>query len=163
MLVLNIGYTAPINPPNTLPVLTASQIWTGLQYKVRRADKFVPIITGCEVLSEVDTTTTDPKGGEHVITRLVTFKPGAVGPGTTAGGANGDGEAAGKKVKEVCRLYAPCRVDFGQEDGTTIGNYVSEGAGGELYMTYVFQWRVEGVQAGSEEAKGLERRFREVS
>lgn len=66
-------------------------------------------------------------------------------------------------VTEVCKLFAPCRVDFEQEDGTTIGNYVSEGAGGELYMTYVFQWRVEGVAGGSEQAKGLEERYKKVS
>jgi hypothetical protein len=64
----------------------------------------------------------------------------------------------GKTVKEVCKLYAPCRIDFLQEDGTTIGNYVSRGPAGELMMTYVFQWKVKG-----EIGEGEEERFAGVS
>lgn len=147
MVVINVAYTAPINPPGTLPALTPAQVWAGLQAKVRHAEKFVPIITSCAVLSEQDDADTG-----HVITRAVTFRPGAAGPGGRTGG----------EAKEVCRLFAPCRVDFVQEDGTTIGNYVSEGAEGELYMTYVFQWKVPGVGEGSEEARGLGERYKQV-
>lgn len=36
-----------------------------------------------------------------------------------------------------------------QPDGTFIGNIISDGAGGEMYMTYVFEWHHPG--ASSEE------------
>lgn len=165
MVTINLAYTAPVNPPGAEPELTPDQVWTGLQYKVRRADKFVPVITECKVLSE------DPRfsegeqgeqGGEQpqVITRLVMFQPGS---GAVPGGGDDDGSGnRPRMVREVCRLYAPCRVDFAQEDGSTIGNYVSRGPDGELMMTYVFEWRVPGVQAGSERAKKLEEYYAKV-
>ncbi|KAH6649329.1 hypothetical protein F5144DRAFT_500384 [Chaetomium tenue] len=141
MVTFNFAYTAPINPPGASPILTPAQVWTGLQYKVRRAEKFVPVITACEVISEeLPASRAD---GQHVITRRATFAAGA-------------GPKGGGTIVEVCKLYAPCRIDFGQEDGTTVGNYVSVGPGGELMMTYVFEWRVEGVEEGSERARELE-------
>ncbi|KAK3290917.1 uncharacterized protein B0H64DRAFT_331599 [Chaetomium fimeti] len=141
MVTFNFAYTAPINPPGATPTLTPAQVWTGLQYKVRRAEKFVPVITACEVVSEEKPAAgTD---GAHVITRLATFREGA-------------GPKGGGTIREVCRLYAPCRIDFVQEDGTTVGNYVSLGPEGELMMTYVFEWRVEGVEEGGEKARELE-------
>jgi hypothetical protein len=142
MLAINIAYTAPINPAGASPVLTPAQIWDGLVHKVHHAEKFVPLITACEVTGKSDDGST--------ITRRVTFQAG-VGP------------MPRDTVTEVCKLFAPCRVDFEQEDGTTIGNYVSEGADGELYMTYVFQWRAEGVEEGSEQATALKERYRKVS
>ncbi|GAB1316917.1 Bet v I/Major latex protein domain-containing protein [Madurella fahalii] len=140
MLVINLGYTAPVNRPGQSPVLTLDQVWAGLQRKVRHAEEFVPLIEACEVVSEEKSET-----GEEVITRLVTFRqrPDA-------------GPNAGKQVKEVCKLHAPCRVDFFQEDGSKIANYVTSGEGGELYMTYVFEWRHATVEAESEEARKLE-------
>jgi hypothetical protein len=36
-------------------------------------------------------------------------------------------------------------VIFEQPDGSTVSNVISEGAEGELYMTYVFEWRHAGV------------------
>lgn len=148
MVTFNFAYTAPINPPGASPILTPSQVWTGLQYKVRRAEKFVPVITACEVLSE-ELPASRPDG-LHVITRRATFREGA-------------GPKGGGTVKEVCRLYEPCRIEFGQEDGTTVGNYVSVGPEGELMMTYVFEWRVEGVEGGSEKARELEGGYVKVS
>lgn len=32
-----------------------------------------------------------------------------------------------------------------QPDGTFIGNIISDGAGGEMYMTYVFEWHHPGA------------------
>ena len=151
MATINVAYTAPVNPPGTTPTLTAPQIWEGLKDKVRHADKFVPIISACEVLAEAGDG--DDTAG-HAITRAVTFRAGVAGPG---------GATAGGRVVEVCRLYGPCRIDFEQEDGTTIGNYVSEGPEGELYMTYVFQWKVDGVTTGSAEAGELRMKYKKVS
>jgi hypothetical protein len=36
-------------------------------------------------------------------------------------------------------------VTFVQPDGSSISNVVSEGADGELYMTYTFEWRHPGA------------------
>ncbi|KAK4244434.1 hypothetical protein C7999DRAFT_17313 [Corynascus novoguineensis] len=162
MVIINLAYTAPINPPGAAPVLNAEQVWMGLQYKVRRADKFVPVITACEVLSEssleneniADSEQSEPR----VVTRRVTFR--ADRPGFKEG--SGDGRS-GHDVKEVCKLYAPCRIDFLQEDGSTIGNYVSRGPVGELMMTYVFEWRVPGVQKNSERARDLEEHYSKMA
>jgi hypothetical protein len=45
-----------------------------------------------------------------------------------------------RKVKETVTAYKDARVDFVQPDGTFIGNVISEGASGEMYMTYVYEW-----------------------
>ncbi|KAB5513363.1 hypothetical protein GE09DRAFT_1231984 [Coniochaeta sp. 2T2.1] len=140
MVVINLGFTAPINRPGESP-LTAGQVWQGLKRKVRHAEEFVPVITDCEVLDEKTTET-----GEEVVTRTVKF---AAGSGPKGGGV---------PVKEVCYHYAPCRVDFQQEDGSRISNFVTSGASNnpeDLCLTYVFEWRHPGVEEGSNKAEEL--------
>ncbi|KAK4164612.1 hypothetical protein QBC43DRAFT_45582 [Cladorrhinum sp. PSN259] len=141
MPTLNLGYTAPINPAGASPVLTLPQIWAGLQRKVRHAEEFVPLILSCTVESEVE-----DKVGNTVITRVVDF-----------GNNLGLQQKDGKLTREVCTLYPPVRVHFLQEDGTKIGNYVSEGQDGGLWMTYMFEWR---VGEGEEKVEG---RFKETA
>jgi hypothetical protein len=148
MVVINLGYTAPINRPGESPTLSISQVWQGLKRKVRHAEEFVPIIVYCEVLDEKTTET-----GEEVVTRTVKF-------------ATGSGPKEDVPVKEVCYHYAPCRVDFQQEDGSRISNFVSSGPSGQpedLFMTYVFEWRHPGVEEGSAEARELEGVHQKVS
>ncbi|AEO60397.1 hypothetical protein MYCTH_2309587 [Thermothelomyces thermophilus ATCC 42464] len=162
MVTINLAYTAPINPPGADPELTPDQVWTGLQYKVRRADKFVPIITACEVLDKeppAPEQEEEEEEGPRVITRRVTFRPGI----TAVLGGGGDDGSSPRVVREVCRLYAPCRVDFVQDDGSTVGNYVSRGPAGELMMTYVFEWRAHGERAGSARVRELEERYAKVA
>ncbi|KAK4222316.1 hypothetical protein QBC38DRAFT_460545 [Podospora fimiseda] len=145
MPTINLGYTAPINPPSAKPVLTLPQIWAGLQRKVRHAEEFVPLIKSCAVESEV--VQDEANGGNTVITRVIDFGNEKLG----------SQKKDGKLVREVCTLYPPVRVDFLQEDGTKIGNYVSEGQDGGLWMTYIFEWRVEEGQ------EGIEARFKETA
>jgi len=169
MVVFNLGYTAPINPPSASPVLTPSQIWAGLQRKVRHAEEFVPLFSSCEVLSEEPPATEDEP---YTVVRAVTIRAGAGPPGGgppggpgAAGGAGAGGPPAGP-VRNVCKLYAPSRVDFLRQDGTRFSNYVTQGSSGEetdLFMTYVFEWRHPGVQAGSEIAKRIEAGHKKVS
>ncbi|KAK3900992.1 hypothetical protein C8A05DRAFT_16775 [Staphylotrichum tortipilum] len=149
MPVVNLGFSAPINPPGATPILTPSQVWTGLCAKVRHANLFVPLITACEVLSE-DSSNPD----EPVVTRRVTFNR------TWAATAQGKEVAPGGEtvVTEVCRLHEPARIDFEQEDGTRIGNFVTVDKDGGLVMTYVFEWKVKG-----EVAEETVARFRQVS
>lgn len=77
MVTINCAYTEAINPPGSSPTLTRSQVWKGLQRKIRHAQDFVPVIENTEVLEEK----------ENEVTRLAYFK--------------------GKKegVKEVCKSY----------------------------------------------------------
>lgn len=67
MVRIHLAYTAPINPPN-LPPLTLSQIWTGLQRKVRFAQEFVPVIEACTVVEVKE---------DGTVVRDVKFKEGA--------------------------------------------------------------------------------------
>ena len=137
MVSFHIAYTAPINLPSASPTLTREQVWAGLERKIRHAEEFVPAITGCTVLSE----------NSDEVVRELEFKPGFGPPG---------------KVREVCRSFAPSWVDFEQADGSTIKNVVSDGPSGELFMTYVFEWRHAELQGGSEEAKKVEEKHSKV-
>ncbi|KAK4446720.1 hypothetical protein QBC34DRAFT_411223 [Podospora aff. communis PSN243] len=171
MVVFNLGYTAPINPPGISPVLTPTQVWAGLERKVRHAEEFVPLFSACEVLSE------EPGATEfepYTVIRAVTIRPDfgppgggppGGGPPGGAGGPPGGGPPGGGPpkgpIRNVCKLYAPSRVDFLREDGTKFSNYVTQGPSGEeadMFMTYVFEWRHAGVEEGSE----IWKRIREV-
>ncbi|KAK4199468.1 hypothetical protein QBC40DRAFT_349368 [Triangularia verruculosa] len=148
MVTINIAYTAPINRPGQTP-LTTPQVWAGLVRKVRHAEEFVPAISSCTVDSE-----SKNADGQAVITRYVNF--GQAAPMPSSGGERGE-------VREVCTLFPPHRVDFVQDDGTKVWNYVSQGPGREgedLYLTYVFEARDAGLVEGSEGAVDLEGRFK---
>lgn len=142
MVNIHLAYTAPINPPSASPVLTQSQVWTGLKRKVKRAYEFVPVITACEVISEEGNT----------VVREATFAAGTLGKDTPA-----------KTVREVCVHQAPSRVDFKQEDGSTVSNIVSKGPEGELLMTYSFEWRHGDIQEGSEQETDLRAKYDKAS
>ncbi|KAL7620451.1 hypothetical protein AAE478_009446 [Parahypoxylon ruwenzoriense] len=152
MVTLNLAYTAPVNPSGATPVLTPSQVWVGLQRKVRKAHEFVPVIESCTVLAE-ETSSSDNLS----VLREVRFVAGARSGTANGGGGGGDNSTNGNLVRETCVHYPPCRVDFEQNaDGSTISNIVSKGPDGELLMTYAFEWRHPDVREGSEEAKVLE-------
>ena len=120
----NLAFTAPLNPPNTPTRLTIPQIWAGLLLKCRSAETFVPAaIQSTTVLSD----TIDPKTGNTVVVREVLFRESQ------------------RRVKEVVTAFEPCRVEFEQPDGSRVSNVVSEGADGELYLTYIFEWRHPGL------------------
>ena len=87
MVTYYLAYTAPINPPNTTPVLTVPQVWQGLQRKIRFAQEFVSAITSCTVLEDKD----------GVVTRAVTFK---------------EGLGVATNVKEVVKSYEPTWVSL---------------------------------------------------
>ncbi|KAF9888960.1 hypothetical protein FE257_008130 [Aspergillus nanangensis] len=116
----NIAFTAPLNPSGATPILKREQIWNGLLLKVRSAETFVPAaIQSTTVISE----STDSTTGNLVTVREVVFREGQ------------------RKVQETVTAYEDARVDFVQPDGSLISNVISEGAEGELYMTYIFEWR----------------------
>ncbi|GJJ69272.1 hypothetical protein EMPS_01618 [Entomortierella parvispora] len=125
----NFSFTAPVNPPGAEPVLTRSQVWAGLQRKVRHADEFVPMILTCEVVSEE----------ANVVTRVITIENGQ------------------SPIREVCTEYEPCRVEFVLEDGSKVHHLLGVGMSPdntaideELYLTYAFEWKVpQGVTKGT--------------
>ena len=86
MVTINCAYTEQINPTGATPVLTRDQIWKGLQRKIRKAQDFVPIITGCDVLEEK----------ENEVIREAHFMER---PGVPA-----------SSVREVCKSYYPTKV-----------------------------------------------------
>ncbi|KAJ5201642.1 Protein of unknown function DUF1857 [Penicillium cinerascens] len=134
----NVAFTAPINPPGSTP-LSRDQIWAGLLLKIRSAETFVSAaIQSTDVLSE----STSPSGNA-VTVREILFREGQ------------------KRVKETVTAFEKCRVEFEQPDGSRISNVVSEGAGGVLYMTYIFEWRHPGV--GAEEMQALLKKEKKMS
>ncbi|CZS93732.1 hypothetical protein WAI453_001196 [Rhynchosporium graminicola] len=136
----NIAFTSPINRPGATPILTRSQVWSMLQLKIRSAETFVPTAISS---TTVQSTSTDASSGNEVTIREVTFIEGS------------------RRVKEIVTAYEDCRIEFEQPDGSHVSNIVSEGAEGELYMTYVFEWRHPGV--GKEELETLKGRERGMS
>jgi len=139
MVTINCAYTEPINPSGAQPILTRAQIWKGLQRKIRQAQDFVPVITGCDVLED-----NHAAGGNEVV-REAHFQ------------GDGDGKP-GRTVREVCRSFWPSKVDFHQPNGAVITNTVSDGEaldGMDLHMTYTFEWRYPDVEEGSEEHERL--------
>jgi len=146
MVTFNLAYTAPINPPGetAAPPITATQVWAGLQRKVRHAEEFVSIITGCKVLDGETVPAAYAGRGRTATTRIATFD--VPGKGSW-------------EVKELCIEYPPCRIDFIQPDDTTVANYISQGPSGEptdLFLTYVFERSHPDLVEGSEEARRQE-------
>jgi hypothetical protein len=120
----HIAFTAPINPPGATPVLTRAQVWSCIELKIRSAETFVPkSIESTTILTEE----TDPITRNPITVRDVVFVEGK------------------RKVRERCVAYEPSRVDFIQEDGSTIHNITSEDENGRLLLTYVFEWRHPGA------------------
>lgn len=144
MVVINLAYSAPINPSGTTPVLTEVQIWNGLKRKVRHADEFVVPIIECHVISEEQTET-----GTKV-TREVRFEKG------TRGNQN-------ELVKEIVYEFEPSRIDFHQPDGSNIFNLVSVDQDGNLIMTFAFEWRHPEIAEDSEQVKELREKYSKVS
>lgn len=136
----HVAYTAPINPPGATPVLTHQHIWPLLRRKVHRAQEFVPgAISSTSILS-----TTTNATGHPVTVREVTFIEG------------------NRVVREDCAEYKPMKIEFLQGDGSKVQNVVSEGAEGELYMTYTFEWlhpELEGDAEGLRERREAERKM----
>lgn len=116
MVAIHVAYTEQINPAGASPVLTRDQIWKGLQRKIRKAQDFVPVITGCDVLEEK----------ENEVKREAHFK--------------GQDGGEGHSVIEICKSYYPTKVDFIQPNGAVITNTVSDGPSlteQDYHMTYV--------------------------
>ncbi|KAK7402751.1 hypothetical protein QQX98_011508 [Neonectria punicea] len=145
MVVLNLAYTAPINPSGASPVLTQDQVWAGLRRKALRPQEFVPAITTCEIVSE------EALESGYKVVRNVTFSSDSTIKEDRA------------PVKETCYHYAPNRVEFHQEDGSRISNIISQGSDGELLLTYSFEWRHPEVAEGSEQAQKLEKNHWKVA
>lgn len=134
MVSIHLAVTLPINPPGATPILTRSQVWAGLTRKARRPQDFVAVVDTCEILFET---------GDS-ITCTVTFKPGV---------------AHARKIKEVCTLRAPCRLDYEIEDGSTAVNVISDGPSrqeDDLFLTFAFGWKHPELLEGSDETKRVE-------
>ncbi|KAE8453869.1 hypothetical protein EG329_007645 [Mollisiaceae sp. DMI_Dod_QoI] len=125
-----------------LAIIKSAGLWAGLELKARLPQDFVPVVSSCEIHSEVD----------NVITATVFFKS--------------DSEVAHPRtIRETCTLSKPWRLDYLMEDGSRAMNVVSLGDGvgeGELFLSFVFRWVHKDVVPGSEEEGRLEERHRLV-
>ncbi|PKS04987.1 hypothetical protein jhhlp_008353 [Lomentospora prolificans] len=133
MVTIRLAQSALINPFGARPILSAEQAWAALVRKARRPQDFVPVVSSCEIITETDTK----------IEAVVNFKPGV---------------AHATRIREVCTLQAPCRLDYAMEDGSMSVNIVSMGPGRrteDLVLTFYFSWEHPGVEEGSTEAKEI--------
>jgi hypothetical protein len=121
--VYTLSYAIEVNPEGVSPVLTAEQVWKGLEMKAANALPFVPGMTKCEVVERKDNT----------ILREVTFK--------------------GDDFKERITLLAPVQVQFERlGSGGFIQNTISESEKG-LMLSFTFGLPFPGTTAGSPEEK----------
>lgn len=145
MVTIHLATTVAVNAPGVSPVLSQAQVFAGFQRKIRQPEEFVLAIAKSEVLSDVD----------GVVKRRVTFKaPSAPGTG---------GHPA--EVLETCTELAPSRVDYVLDNGSTVLNIVSVGTSGkpeDLYVTYVFSWKHDDLEAGSAAAQEAEAKHEKV-
>ncbi|KAJ5273599.1 Protein of unknown function DUF1857 [Penicillium angulare] len=117
----NLAFTALINTPGEAP-LSRDQVWAGLLLKIRSAETFVPgAISKTNVISE----SINPEGNA-VTVREVVFRE------------------SNQPKQETVTVYEPTRVEFTQSGGN-ISNVISEGGNGELYLTYIFEWKHPGA------------------
>lgn len=87
------AFTAPVNPSGS-PLISRTQLWAGLQRKVRHAEIFVPVFTDCKVTKE------ETVDGNKVITRRAIIKDGMI-------------EFVKERyIEEVCTLFELTKVDF---------------------------------------------------
>ncbi|ROV87609.1 hypothetical protein VSDG_09631 [Cytospora chrysosperma] len=120
-----VAYTAPINPPSAETKLTLEHVWALLRRKIVHAEDFV----GGAILATEVVSSSEDDHARPVTTRVVTFREG------------------GRRVREVVTVFHPLKVEFRQPDGSHVSNIISRGAGGELYMTYTFEWMHPGMDA----------------
>ena len=121
-----LSYATPVNPAGVEPILTAEQVWRGLEMKVENALPFVNGMTRCDVIE---------RNGNTVL-REVTF--------------------AGSTHKEFITLFKPVKVQFERRDGTGwIDNTLSESELG-LSLAFTFGLTFPGIEEDSaaERAKG---------
>lgn len=116
-----LSHSIQVNPEGAEPVLTAAQVWRGLELKAENAMPFVNGMTQCDV---------DERSG-NTLTRTITFR--------------------GTKHREKITLYAPVKVQFERLDGTGwIDNVISESADG-LLLTFTFGINFPGIAEDSPE------------
>ncbi|GAA6053151.1 hypothetical protein JCM3770_002878 [Rhodotorula araucariae] len=62
--MVSFAATRPVNPAGAAsPVISAAQLWAGLEYKARNPERFVPQITACRIVHQ----------DEGKLTRIVRF------------------------------------------------------------------------------------------
>ena len=122
MVVIYCAYTEQINPSGASAALTRDQVWKGLQRKIRKAQDFVPVIEGCDVIEEKD----------NEVVRKAHFKAFAGNPPHS--------------VREVCKSYYPTRVGrwrppslkSGDANFVAVGRLLARRWG--VYHEHNFRW-----------------------
>ncbi|KAF8608234.1 hypothetical protein BDV93DRAFT_603088 [Ceratobasidium sp. AG-I] len=110
MTYFSFAYTVPFPKESKI---TQEQAFEGLRLKARAPTRFIPMITGCEVLDETPNT----------LKRKVTTKSGA-------------------STIENIEYYGPSLVLFKGEEGNLITNLISVVEGGSLLLTFTFSLKL---------------------
>lgn len=118
-----VSYTLEVNPEGVEPVLTASQVWKGLEMKANNALPFVPGMSRCDVISRSD----------NGLLRQISLPTG--------------------DYEERITFFPPVQVQFERvgSDGF-IQNTISESEKG-LWLTFTFSVPFAGAVEGSDEER----------
>ncbi|TFK22361.1 DUF1857-domain-containing protein [Coprinopsis marcescibilis] len=117
--IINFASSRRVNPPGVSPVLTAEQVWKGLQIKARDPISFVAAISSCKIVED--------NGDEFV--REVVF------------GNN-------PPVQEKIRMYKGAIAFFDMKDPNIhITNTLSVDENDDLILTFAFAGGVPGYHS----------------
>ncbi|KAL9108131.1 MAG: hypothetical protein Q9227_007107 [Pyrenula ochraceoflavens] len=179
MVLMSVGYTAPVNSPDITKKITLDQLWESMHQKIKAAQDFVPIFKDTKVLEsptpEHPTRTlrlviadegAAKKAGMAAITMEEVFanKPGQVEFYQTPIHSKADLQfltalsdrvASGERLNIKAALKALNPDVYASKPENLVQNIITTDANDNLYMTYTFKQEHEGLQAGSKEEEEI--------
>ncbi|KAJ5107503.1 hypothetical protein N7456_004178 [Penicillium angulare] len=144
----NVAYTVPVNGPGMSPTLTFEEFWKGLRRGGRNPHEFADYVESTEI--HADKTATEFK-------RSLTLADGAVH------------SSRGTVLKQDVRIAEGLHVEATTTDSgaksTMLVSYGGAPDQGEqdLYLTAMYELRVNGVETGSTEAKAMETNYAQLA
>ncbi|KAI0456053.1 hypothetical protein F5B21DRAFT_169621 [Xylaria acuta] len=147
----NVAFTLPVNRDASQPHLTPAELWQGIKRGGRNPNDFASYVAGCEVLS----------GGRKRFRRRLTLSNGAV---HTAAGQTLDQDVwiADMLHVEATTVGTGAKSTFllswdaGDGDGDS-------GDGNDLYLTAMYELKLDKVEPGSPEAREIETNYRSLA
>lgn len=122
--MINVSRRLKVNSPEEGDgvILTRAQVWQGLVNKARNAVPYVVAITECTVIED--------KGAVFIREVLLN----------------------GERLQELVTLTEKSRVEFVRLSGQARGiiKNIIEEEGGELYLRFMFDFSLEGIEPGSD-------------
>ncbi|KAF2219175.1 hypothetical protein BDZ85DRAFT_46719 [Elsinoe ampelina] len=151
VFTFNIAFTTPVNPPGTSPTLTRQDVWHGMIHTARAPHDFAAHAAGSEVVwesaegSRLGRTVTMADGGVHTV----------------------KGQTIHQQVKIVDEVMVEAEtLDSGSKTIMLVSHNpaaVVSASCVDLSFTLMYQLRLENVQAGSDQAKTVEKDYPELA